>query len=201
MSQSMDRLLSGVKSESSQEVYLSRIKSFLEFSKIGPDAFAKLSARKAETLIEAYVGDLKARVERKEIAKGTVRSCITPIRAFCLMNRMKGIEWGIIAKMIPTSKKYASDRAPTLDEVKALLSHAPLRLRAAILMQLSGGFRSGAFDYLSVRDVVPVGDGIASVVIYRGEPEEYMTYITPEAYGALKEYVAWRATHGGERQA
>ena len=80
---------------------------------------------------------------RKGIAKGTVRSSVTPIRAFCLMNRMKGMDWAIISKAIPTSRKYASDRAPTLEEVKLLLNHCPLRLKAAILMQVSGASGRG----------------------------------------------------------
>jgi integrase len=196
MAKAFDRFLSGVRSEASKKLYSYRMTAFLDSVKMDPEGFAKLPSEAAEELIETYIQALKERADRKEISKGTVRSSITPIRAFCVMNRMKGIDWAILAKTVPTAKKYASDRAPTLEEVKLLLNHCPLRLKAAILMQLSGGFRSGAFDFLTVQDVEPSEDGIAKVTIYRGEPEEYRTYITPEAFIALKEYLSFRASHG-----
>jgi hypothetical protein len=82
----------------------------------------------------------------------------------------------------------------------------------------SGGFRLGAWDYLRWKHITPIivhnneeknnnnenssgGDGweiiaAAKVLIYAGEPEEYYTFITPEAYNALKDWMDFRALDG-----
>jgi integrase len=67
----------------------------------------------------------------------------------------------------------------------------------------SGGFRLGAWDYLQWKHVSPVtnnqGEVIAAkVLIYPGDLEEYYTFITPEAYNALKEWMDFRAEYGEE---
>lgn len=36
----------------------------------------------------------------------------------------------------------------------------------------------------------------AKLIVYHGEPEEYFTFITPEAYEAVKEYMEFGSSHG-----
>ncbi|MGH9909661.1 MAG: hypothetical protein ACRD32_03395 [Nitrososphaerales archaeon] len=55
----------------------------------------------------------------------------------------------------------------------------------------------------SMGDIQPVCDESddsnvvsAKVVVYHGEPEEYFTFITSEAYEAVKGYIEFRASHG-----
>jgi hypothetical protein len=65
----------------------------------------------------------------------------------------------------------------------------------------SGGFRLGAWDYLRWKHVIPrsndKGEVIAAkVVIYAEEEDEYYTFITPEAYNALKDWMDFRASYG-----
>jgi hypothetical protein len=36
----------------------------------------------------------------------------------------------------------------------------------------------------------------AKVIIYAGEPEEYFTFITPEAYNALFDWMNYRKSYG-----
>ena len=45
-----------------------------------------------------------------------------------------------------------------------------------------------AWDWLKVRDPSPRDSGAASLTIYRGEPEEYVAFISPEAVEAWKRY-------------
>jgi hypothetical protein len=59
----------------------------------------------------------------------------------------------------------ASDRAPTLQEIKSLLFHCPLRLGPAVLMQTSNGFHEGALEFLNAGDVRDVGYGSGSLSI------------------------------------
>jgi hypothetical protein len=64
----------------------------------------------------------------------------------------------------------------------------------------SSGIRLGAWDYLRWGDIEPIEkDGqlvAAKVTVYRGEQEQYITFITPEAYKAVKEWMEFRAQHG-----
>ena len=65
---------------------------------------------------------------------------------------------------------------------------------------ISSGIRLGAWDYLRREDITPItkDDKVisAKMIVYRGEQEEYQTFITPEAYQALKEYIEFRISHG-----
>ena len=77
--------------------------------------------------------------------------------------------------------------------------------RLIILMFSSGGFRFEAWEYFCWKDVVllPADDGGgggkgecrgAALRMYRGAPEEYWTFITPEACKALEVYrKEWRS--------
>ena len=65
----------------------------------------------------------------------------------------------------------------------------------------SGGFRLGAWDYLRWKHVIPKsndkGEVIATkLVIYAEEEDEYFTFITPEAYNALKDWMDFRISCG-----
>ena len=65
----------------------------------------------------------------------------------------------------------------------------------------SGGFRLGAWDYLRWKHVSPItnekGEAIAAkLLVYADEPEEYYTFITPEAYSALKDWMDFRDSYG-----
>jgi len=66
---------------------------------------------------------------------------------------------------------------------------------------MSSGIRVGAWEYLRCDDITPLNDKdgklqAAKLVVYRGEQEEYFTFITAEAYEAVKEYMDFRTSHG-----
>jgi len=65
----------------------------------------------------------------------------------------------------------------------------------------SGGFRLESWDYFTWKDVIFFKDGKnykgAALRIYRGDPESYFTFITPEACKALEIYREnWKADIG-----
>jgi hypothetical protein len=76
------------------------------------------------------------------------------------------------------------------------------RIKTIVYMMLSGGFRVAAWDWLQWKHVAPqyskeTGEILAAkVIIYAGEPEEYPTFITPEAYNALKSWMDYRSSYG-----
>ena len=66
---------------------------------------------------------------------------------------------------------------------------------------ISSGIRLGAWDEMKVKHIEPIEDSekniiAAKLVVYPGDKEEYYTFLTPEAYSALKEWMDYRQTHG-----
>jgi integrase len=192
---SWERFEAGIRSSATLRLYQNRMGAFLKFAELTPDQFAKLPARKAEDAVMRYISHLKARVSRGEISPDTVHMSVAPIQLFSVMNRMK-LEWKFVMKQAPTKRKYSSDRAPTIEEIRQMLQHAPLRIRAAVLIMASGGLRVGAFQGMKVGDVIDLEGDAAKVLVYRGESEEYFTFITPEANKAFREYLNFRKAHG-----
>ena len=62
----------------------------------------------------------KDRIERKEIVAGTLKNYSKAIRLFCEMSEIE-IPWRKITRGLPRPRRYASDRVPTIEEVKSWL--------------------------------------------------------------------------------
>jgi hypothetical protein len=121
---------------------------------------------------------------------------------FCKMNRIS-IFWDIISHSIPKVKKHANDRIPTVEEIKKLIEYPDRRIKPIVLLSVSAGIRVGAWDYMKWKHIIPIKDkdgGIiaAKLVVYPNESEEYFTFMTPEAYNAVKEWMDFRASFGEE---
>ena len=114
------------------------------------------------------------------------------------------------------AKDDTSLRGWTREEIRIMLTHADVRKRAAILMLASSGMRPGGLrlkwgdvslicsvdgklvDEKDPNKLQDAGNPVcASVRVYRGTPEEYVTFITLEAHGALMEYAAEREAEVG----
>jgi uncharacterized C2H2 Zn-finger protein len=65
---------------------------------------------------------------------------------------------------------------------------------------LSSGIRVGAWDWLKWKHIIPIErDGAivaAKIIVYAGEPEQYFSFITSEAYKSLKNDMDFRELHG-----
>jgi integrase len=83
----------------------------------------------------------------------------------------------------------------TKQELRVLLKYAGPRERALTLFLASSGVREGAIPHLKLGDLEPQ-QGCVKVLVYRGDPEEYVTFITPEAWEALQDYLEWRRRRG-----
>jgi hypothetical protein len=149
-----------------------------------------------------FMGVLKGKVSRKEMAAITIRNYYKPIKLFCDMNNIL-INWKMITRGLPVGRRSAQDRAPTLDEIHKLLEYAhDERVKPLVLLMVSSGIRLGAWAYLKWKHVIPIlkNDNniviAAKVIVYAGEPDEYFTFCTPEAYFALKDWMDFRFTYG-----
>jgi hypothetical protein len=59
----------------------------------------------------------------------------------------------------------------------------------------SSGIRLGAWDYLRWRDITPIKRD-AKIIVYAGDDEEYVSFITPEAYFQLENWMEYRKESG-----
>jgi hypothetical protein len=142
----------------------------------------------------------KDKVRHKELAAGTVKNYYRAVKLFCEMNDIS-LNWKKISRGLPRTKKSSNDRAPTIEELRKLVEYPDRRIKSIVYSMTSGGFRLGAWDYLRWKHVIPQsndkGEVIAAkVVIYAEEVDEYYTFITPEAYNALKDWIDFRASYG-----
>ena len=111
------------------------------------------------------------------------------------------VNWQKLSKGVPTGKRAAEDRAPTVEEIKKLLEYPDRRIKPIVLVMISSSIRVGSFDYLKWKHIVPLKDGEGKIVaakmtVYPGDREEYFTFVTVEAYNALKEWMDFRVSFG-----
>jgi integrase len=141
------------------------------------------------------------RANRKEITGSTVRNYLKSIKLFCEMADIS-ITWKKITRGLPRAKSYADDRIPTIEEIRKLLEYPDRRLKAIIITMASSGIRLGAWDYLKWGHVRPITgkEGVdvlaAKIIVYAEEEDEYFTFISKEAYQALKDWMDYRSFSG-----
>jgi hypothetical protein len=141
----------------------------------------------------------KERVQKNEIAAATALNYVKTIKLFCEMNDIL-LPWKRITKGLPKGRRYADDRAPTLEEICKIIEYPDKRIKPIVLIMVSSGIRLGAWDYLKWKNEIPVekeGKVLAAkLIVYQGEPEEYFTFITPEAYLELEKWISYRKDCG-----
>lgn len=158
--------------------------------------------RWAEDSLMKFIDFQKVRCDRKEISESTVPNYYKATKLFCDMNDLI-LNWKKIARGLPRGRKAADDRAPTLQEIQKLLEYPDRRIKPIVTCMVSGGFRLGSWDFLQWKHVTSVKDKdgnivAAKFVIYPGDQEEYYTFVTTEAFTALKDWMDFRAEYGEE---
>lgn len=143
----------------------------------------------------------KERVHKGEIAASTLRNFIKAIKLFCDSCDLN-IPWKKLMKGLPRAIQAANDRAPTLEEIQKLIEYPDRRIKPIVYTMVSSGIRLGAWDYLKWKHVIPIVNHnektivAAKLKVYEGDVEEYFSFITPEAYKALKDWMEFRASYG-----
>jgi hypothetical protein len=141
----------------------------------------------------------KQRVESKKITGGTLRNSVKTLKTFCEVTDVM-IPWKKITRGLPRVKRYADDRAPTLEEIRKIFEYPDRRIKPIVYTMASSGIRVGAWDYLKWGHIVPIDKNgclvAAKMIVYAREPDEYFTFITPEACFALESWMKFRTTSG-----
>ncbi len=163
---------------------------------------AKKDMDKASDIIAAFIKEDRKRVDSGEISSQTIPNHIKPIKVLLDANRVP-IHWKSLHKLLPRREAKSKDRAYTKEEIQKMLEVTnDITDKVIILMFSSGGFRLESWDYFTWKDVVffKNTDGTykgAALRIYRGDPESYFTFITPEACKSLEIYREnWKADIG-----
>src|SRR5829696_6757557 len=193
-------------SPSTQRQYPKRLKLFFDFAGIeGNDLEeqgqnfldkARQDSEWAQQSLMTYLAYHKQRVLRKEISAGTLKTMWVPIKTFmdAFDDVADIIKWKRVSKSLPHMKTYSNDRVPTIEEIRRLVEYPDRRIKAIVYSMCSSGIRIGAFDFLKWKHVTPITNDknktgellAAKLLVYAEEPEQYFTFITPEAFNAIK---------------
>jgi integrase len=147
-------------------------------------------------------------VKTGKFGRNTLKNYYKPIHRFCTKHEIE-LPWKKITEGLGKVRSVANDRAPTLEEIASLLKNPDRRIKPIVLIILSSGIRIGAFQYLDWKHVIPLDidrhetkpDDLekivaAKIIVYAGEEDSYFSFITPEAYQAVKEWMDYRTKTG-----
>lgn len=129
----------------------------------------------------------------KHIINNSKRVIFSHIKLFYIQNDVI-LNWAKLAKRIGRREKN-TNRAYTREEVEAMYQHADHRGKAVILLMASTGLRIGGIPSLNIGDLRPVayqGQKMYAITVYRGEPEEYIDFCTPECARVIDNYLNFR---------
>ncbi len=141
----------------------------------------------------------RGRVEGEQITGATLRNSLKAIKLFCEMADVP-VAWKKITRGLPKSRRFADDRAPTIEEIQRICDYPDRRIKAIVCTMSSSGIRLGAWDYLRWGHIEPIkrnGKIIAAkIAVYAGDDEEYISFITPDAYYKLEKWMEYRRDSG-----
>lgn len=211
-SEPYDLFLFAINAEQTREKYVTRMKKFLEI--IGIDQEKKLTmperckifAERATSqngwlvnVIIQFLQYQKSRVNRKEITGSTLRNYVKVLKLFCEMNDFL-VPWKKLTRGLPKAKNYADDRVPRLDEIQKIITYPDWRIKAIVCTMSSSGIRLGAWDYLKWGHITPImkeGNVVAAkILVYAGNQEQYLSFLTPEAFSELRKWIEFRKESG-----
>jgi hypothetical protein len=201
--------LYAVKSPESKRQYPRRFKMFLDFLNLSGDLQnqakeflrnAKANPKGVQDNLIQFISYQNERAKRGEISVSTIPNYYRATKLFCEMNDVV-LGWKKIARGMERVRKAANDRAPTLEEIKRVTEYPDRRIKPIVYTMVSSGIRIGAWDYLLWKHVSSTTNDKGEIVgakllVYAGDPEEYYTFLTPEAYNSLKDWMDFRASYG-----
>jgi len=195
MQRSLLLFQNSIHSEETYRVYKYELDRFITHFKLRDyTALASMDAKMLQTMIEDYVMEKKS----KGRSRSTIKTPLSALELFCDTNDLM-INWKKIRRMLPPQKKKSGGKAYTTEQVRKILEFSPdLRNKAIIHFVAASGIRIGALPELQIRDINEMPGGCKSIIVYRGEKEEYVTFLTPEASKILDEYLE-RRTKDGEQ--
>ena len=145
--------LHAMKSPVTKKKYSRRLEMFFDFIKIPGESLeercltfvnnGKDNVNWVFTNILKFVLFYKQRIDKKEISGATLINYLKAIKLFCEMSDIS-INWKKITRGVSRGKRYASDRIPTLEEIRKIVEYPDRRIKPIVYTMCSSGIRLGA---------------------------------------------------------
>jgi hypothetical protein len=204
-------LIYNTKAPSTQRYYLRRLRIFFDYIELLPSESimdrcnyfvkeAKVNSDWAFSNIVRFLQFQRNRVEQGKITNGTLKNYWKPIKLLCDSGDVT-INTKRITRGLPKVRRYANDRAPTIEEIQKICEYPDRRIKTIVYVMTSSGIRLGAWEDLKWENIKPItknGVTLAKITVYAGTEEEYDSFITPEAYNELKKWMDYRKDSGEE---
>jgi hypothetical protein len=198
-----------MRSQVTKDYYLRRLRIFFNHLNLLPGgnmeerinlfaAKGKRDPNRAFSCIESSY-NIKRNELKEKRSQGTLRNFVKAIKLFCEMSDIP-IAWKKINRGLPKIRRFADDRAPTIEEIQKISDYPDRRIKGIVYTMASSGIRLGAWDYIRWKHIQPINrDGkivAAKIIVYAGDDEEYFSFITPEAFYELESWMAYRRESG-----
>ena len=131
--------LYALRSNITRDYYLRRLRIFFNHINVLPDGTIKERCNEfasnglkdstwAFHCIIRFMQFERERVERQEITAATLRNFLKAIKLFCEMSDIP-IAWKKINRGLPKIRRFADDRAPTIDEIQSICEYPDRRIK------------------------------------------------------------------------
>jgi hypothetical protein len=159
----------------------------------------------AEDSISSFLEVQIMRFNKGEIAAASIPALLSAIKAFCETHKrdyfLSEIDWQRLSRMLPKAKSHANDRAYSLEEIRKLVRFPDRRIKPMVYVMCSSGIRVGAWENLKWKHVIPKRNDkgellAAKLIVYDEDGDQYFSFITPEAYNELEEWMKYREECG-----
>ena len=182
-----------LETKATERLYKIGLNTFKDFAKV--EDYEELLQKGTTDMIADFIQHLKD----KGNSRRTIRSYLTGVKHFYIMNDNTSINWGKMRKFlgkVQTSKK-SNDELYSKEQLQKLMEVATERERIAFLLMLSAGLRIGTLPDLKVGDLAKMDkEGLYKIRVYSGTSSEYITFCSPECSTAIDSYLELRKRKG-----
>jgi len=175
---SLSVFLDSIKSEETRKHYSLYLQKYFEFAGSDFD--------NSESKIIQFISELK----KKGKSHGGIQNYLAPIKLYYSIHDVT-LNIKKIDRFLPEQRKQRKDRAYTHDEISKLLQICDERMKVVILLLASSGIRIGSIANLRIRHLQD-----NKLIVYEGDREEYLTFLTPECQKAIDNYIDMRSRYG-----
>jgi len=174
--------------------YIGRLKDFMQYCQTenADQLLFNGDTKVIQSFVSHYLIHLRS---TKGFAPFTVTYHAAAPKFFYTMNDVTSLNWKKISKVLPKHKKTVEDRPYTAAEISKMLEKTDQRGKVILLLMASSGIREGAINSIKMAHLERISE-IYKITVYKGDPEEYFTFCSPECAKAIDNYLAYRQRYG-----